>query len=306
MKPAAEAPRAPIGRLTVVGVGLIGGSFALALRQAGLVAEVVGLGRRPETLERARQLGLIDRGETDPAAAVAGSDAVFLAMPVGQTRAVVQAIAPHLAPGTIVTDAGSTKQNVVESFYLDLPGHLAWAVPAHPIAGKERSGPEAADAVLFRHRKVVLTPLPENDAQAVSRVTGWWQACGAEVHAMSPQVHDRVFAAVSHLPHLLSFALVHALAARANAEELFAYAAGGFRDFTRIAGSHPEMWRDICLANRQAVLAELDEYLANLAWVRALLLSGNGQGLYELFAEASEARNRWAAGNQRANGEGPE
>ncbi|GAB6049947.1 hypothetical protein JCM16106_07910 [Hydrogenophilus islandicus] len=292
-----------VKRLTVVGVGLIGGSFALALRRAGLVGEVVGLGRRWETLERAQQLGLIDRGETDAARAVQGSDWVFLAMPVGQTRAVVQAIAPHLAPEAIVTDAGSTKQNVVESFYLDLPNHLAWAVPGHPIAGKETSGPEAADAALFVDRKVVLTPLPENHPEAVERVTELWQACGAAVTTMSPQEHDRVFAAVSHLPHVLSFALVHELAGRANAATLFDYAAGGFRDFTRIAGSHPEMWRDICFANRRAILAELDEYLAELAWVRALLLSGNVDGLYQLFAAASDARNRWAAGRGTAQEE---
>ncbi len=303
---AAQTPPPRIARLTVVGVGLIGGSFALALRRAGLVDEVVGLGRRTETLERARALGLIDRGETDPAAAVAGSELVFLAMPVGQTRAVVQAIAPHLGPETIVTDAGSTKQNVVESFYLDLVPHLARAIPGHPIAGKETSGPEAADPTLFVRRKVVLSPLPENDPAAVARVSQWWQACGAEVRQMSPQTHDRIFAAVSHLPHLLSFALVHELAARANAATLFEYAAGGFRDFTRIAGSHPEMWRDICLANRQALLAELDEYLANLAWVRALLMAENGQGLEALFAAASEARNRWGANHRSSNGEGPE
>jgi len=303
---AAETKPPRIARLTVVGVGLIGGSFALALRRAGLVDEVVGLGRRQKTLERALALGLIDRGETDPAVAVAGSDLVFLAMPVGQTRTVVQAIAPHLGPETVVTDAGSTKQNVVESFYLDLAPHLARAVPGHPIAGKETSGPEAADPALFVRRKVVLTPLPENDPEAVSRVSQWWQACGAEVRNMSPQTHDRVFAAVSHLPHLLSFTLVHELAARANAETLFDYAAGGFRDFTRIAGSHPEMWRDICLANRQAILAELDEYLANLAWVRALLMAENGQGLEALFAAASAARNRWGATHRPSNGEGPE
>ncbi|MBW7656259.1 MAG: prephenate dehydrogenase [Hydrogenophilus thermoluteolus] len=296
---------ASLKRLVVVGVGLIGGSFALALKRAGLVAEIVGLGRREATLERAQRLGVIDWGTTEPKAAVAGADMVFLAMPVGQTRTIVQTIAPHLAPETIVTDAGSTKQNVVEAFYLDLPDHLARAVPGHPIAGKEQSGPDAADAALFVDRKVVLTPLPENDLEAVARVTALWAACGAEVRTMTPQEHDRVFAAVSHLPHVLSYALVHELAGRANAETLFDYAAGGFRDFTRIAGSHPEMWRDICLANRQTILAELDEYLSELAWIRALLLSGNGDGLYHLFAAASEARNRWAVARERAT-EGPE
>ncbi len=283
-----------IERLTVVGVGLIGGSFALALKEAGMVKEVVGLGRRAETLARAQERGIIDRAETDPARAVTGADVVMLAMPVGQTRAVVEAIAPHLAPTTIVTDAGSTKSNVVEAFYFGLPQHLARAVPGHPIAGKETSGPEAADAALFRQRKVVLTPLPENEPAVVAQVAVLWRACGAEVREMSPAAHDQVFAAVSHLPHALAFALVDMLARRANAEDIFSYAAGGFRDFTRIAGSHPEMWRDIFLANRQAIIAELDEYLAELAWVRALLLSDNALGLHELLAFASAARNRWA------------
>ncbi len=283
-----------IDKLVVCGVGLIGGSVALALRRARLVNRIVGVGRRPEPLAVARQLGVIDEIATDWADALDGASMVLLAMPVGQMDAVAAAIAPHLVPGTIVTDAGSTKRDVIEAIYRHLGAHLATVVPAHPIAGAEKSGPAAAQAELYRGRKVVVTPLPENAPEAVARVRDMWAACGAVLHEMSPQEHDRVFAAVSHLPHLLAFGLVHDLAGRANAEQLFSYAASGFRDFTRVAGSHPEMWRDICLANRHSLLAELDAYLSELAYLRALLMDGNGPSLEAVFADASRARNEWA------------
>jgi prephenate dehydrogenase len=283
-----------IRKLVVCGVGLIGGSFALALRQAGVVGQIVGIGRSEASLQRARELGVIDRYSTDWAEALDGADFVLLAMPVGQVGSVTAQMAPHLAPGTIVTDAGSTKRDMIEAFYANLGDHLAHVVPAHPIAGAERSGADAAFAELYRGRNVVVTPLAENEPDAVARVVAAWEACGAVVRQMNPQEHDRVFAAVSHLPHLLAFGLVHDLAGRANSEELFSYAAGGFRDFTRIAGSHPEMWRDICLANRHALLAELDQYLGELAYLRALLIGNDGKALEALFAEAREARNRWA------------
>ena len=283
-----------VGKLVICGVGLIGGSFALALRQAGLVEHVVGIGRRPEPLAAARELGIIDEAATGWAEALAGAELVLLAMPVGQMDAVAAAIAPHLEAGTIVTDAGSTKRDVIEAIYGHLDAHLASVVPAHPIAGAEKSGPTAARADLYRQRKVVVTPLPENNPAAVARVRELWAACGAVLHEMSPQDHDRVFAAVSHLPHLLAFGLVHDLAGRANAEQLFSYAASGFRDFTRVAGSHPEMWRDICIANRQSLLAELDAYLTELAYLRALLSEGNGPALERVFDAASRARTTWA------------
>lgn len=283
-----------IDKLVVCGVGLIGGSVALALRRARLVNRIVGVGRRPEPLAVARQLGVIDEIATDWADALDGASMVLLAMPVGQMDAVAAAIAPHLVPGTIVTDAGSTKRDVIEAIYRHLGAHLATVVPAHPIAGAEKSGPAAAQAELYRGRKVVVTPLPENAPEAVARVRDMWAACGAVLHEMSPQEHDRVFAAVSHLPHLLAFGLVHDLAGRANAEQLFSYAASGFRDFTRVAGSHPEMWRDICLANRHSLLAELDAYLSELAYLRALLMDGNGPSLEAVFADASRARNEWS------------
>lgn len=283
-----------VGKLVICGVGLIGGSFALALRQAGLVERIVGIGRRPEPLAAARELGIIDEVAVDWADALAGAELVLLAMPVGQMDAVAAAIAPHLQEGTIVTDAGSTKRDVIEAIYRHLSAQLASVVPAHPIAGAEKSGPTAARADLYRDRKVVVTPLPENNPAAVARVRELWAACGAVLHEMSPQDHDRVFAAVSHLPHLLAFGLVHDLAGRANAEQLFSYAASGFRDFTRVAGSHPEMWRDICIANRQSLLAELDAYLTELAYLRALLAEANGPALERVFDAASRARNTWA------------
>lgn len=283
-----------IGKLVVCGVGLIGGSFALALRKAGAVERIVGIGRTAAALERAQALGVIDEIATDWAVALDGADLVLLAAPVGQIEGVMAAMAPHLQPGTVVTDAGSTKRDVIEAVYRHLDASLAHVVPAHPIAGAEKSGVDAAFADLYCARKVVLTPLPENDPAAVERVRAAWTACGATVVDMAPQDHDRVFAAVSHLPHLLAFGLVHDLAGRANAELLFSHAASGFRDFTRIAGSHPEMWRDICIANRQALLGELDQYLAELAYLRALLLAGDGNRLEQLFDEARQARNAWA------------
>ena len=283
-----------IDKLVVCGVGLIGGSFALALRRAGLVNRIVGVGRRPEPLDAALQLGVVDEVSTDWAGALDGAELVLLAMPVGQMDAVAAAIAPHLGPNTIVTDAGSTKRDVIEAVYRHFGAQLANVVPAHPIAGAEKSGPTAARADLYQRRKVVVTPLPENDPASVARVREVWAACGAVLHEMSPQEHDRVFAAVSHLPHLLAFGLVHDLAGRANAEQLFSYAASGFRDFTRVAGSHPEMWRDICVANRHSLLAELDAYLSELAYLRALLVEGDGPALEAVFDEASRARNTWA------------
>lgn len=285
-----------IGKLVVCGVGLIGGSFALALRRAGAVGRVVGIGRRREPLERAQALGVIDEIAAGWADALDGADLVLLAAPVGQMDAIMAAMAPHLQPGTLVTDAGSTKRDVVDAIHRHLGGHLDSVVPAHPIAGAEKSGVDAAFADLYESRRVVLTPLPENAPAAVERVRSAWLACGASVCETSPHEHDRVFAAVSHLPHLLAFGLVDDLARRPNAELLFSHAASGFRDFTRIAGSHPEMWRDICVANAPALLAELDQYMAELAHLRLLLAAGDGAGLEAVFETARRARNAWAAG----------
>lgn len=285
-----------IGKLVICGVGLIGGSFALGLKRADAVGQIVGIGRRREPLERALALGVIDEIATDWADALRDADLVLMAAPVGQMDAIMAAMAPHLQDGTVVTDAGSTKRDVVAAIRRHLGHRLAQIVPAHPIAGAEKSGVEAAFADLYVKRKVVLTPLPESREEAVELVRAAWQACGATVVDMSPQEHDQVFAAVSHLPHLLAFGLVDDLAQRDNAELLFSHAASGFRDFTRIAGSHSEMWRDICVANRVALLAELDAYLDEMARLRAMLAAGDGPALEAVFERARRARNAWAEG----------
>ncbi|MDD5242329.1 MAG: prephenate dehydrogenase/arogenate dehydrogenase family protein [Sulfuricella sp.] len=284
-------------KLAIVGVGLIGGSFAMALRKAGMVREIVGVGRSAGNLQEALRCGAIDRIASGAASAVQDAELVMLAVPVGQMAAVMQQIAPHLAAHTVVTDAGSTKGDVVALARQYLPQHLALFVPGHPIAGAEKSGVGAADAGLFHGRQAVLTPLPETVSEATDRVRDAWLACGARVAEMSPEEHDRIFAAVSHLPHLLAFALVDEIASRSNGKELFGYAAGGFRDFTRIAGSSPEMWRDICLANRDALLQELDTYQSQLERLHALLEQGDGAALERVFDRASQARNAWASQN---------
>jgi prephenate dehydrogenase len=286
---------AMINKLVIFGVGLIGGSFALALRKAGAVREIVGVGRTAANLAEALRLGVIDRVASDAASAVQDADLVMLAVPVGQMAAVMASIAPHLSAQTVITDAGSTKCDVVALAHQHLPGHLARFVPAHPIAGAEKSGAAAASAELYRRRNVVITPMPEIDPAAVSTVRAMWEACGATVREMTPQAHDEVFAAVSHLPHLLAFALVEDIASRSNSEELFSYAASGFRDFTRIAGSSPEMWRDICLANRTALLKELEVYQAQLDRLHAMLEQADGAALEQVFNHASQARNAWAS-----------
>jgi len=215
---------------------------------------------------------------------------------VAQFAHLFAALAPALKPGALVTDAGSTKRDVVAAARAALGAKIAQFVPAHPVAGAERSGASAASAELFRGRRVVLTPLPENPDAAVRAVEEAWGACGARLGRMSAEEHDAVFAAVSHLPHLLAYALVHDVAARANSAQLFGYAAGGFRDFTRIASSHPEMWRDICTANRDRLLDELDRYAAKLRELRPLVESGDGAALEKLFREARAAREHWLSG----------
>ncbi len=282
-----------IDRLVIVGVGLIGGSFALALKAAGVVRTVAGLGRSPEAMARALELGIVDEVCDTPEQAMRGADLVLLAAPVGQTGAILASLLPHLEPHTILTDAGSTKCDVVASARDALGGRIGQFVPGHPIAGSESNGPDAARAELYRGKKTVLTPLPENLAVDVERVASAWRACGSLIHRLSPADHDRVFAAVSHLPHLLAYALVDDIAARPHAGLLFQYAASGFRDFTRIAGSSPEMWRDISLANRDALLTELDAYLAQLTTLRATLAAADGRGLEAVFTNAQRARQAW-------------
>jgi prephenate dehydrogenase len=283
-----------LGKVVVVGVGLIGGSFALALKQAGAARQVVGMGRSQEALRRALELGIVDSITDSAEVAMAGADLVLLAAPVAQTGPILAALLPYLEPGTVITDAGSTKSDVVASARAVLGEKLRQFVPAHPIAGRESNGPDAALADLYQGKKAVITPLPENAAGDIKLVAAAWRLCGAVIHTLTPEQHDRVFAAVSHLPHLLAFALVDDIANKPHADQLFQYAASGFRDFTRIAGSSPEMWRDISLANRDALLTELDAYLAQLTALRGRLAAGDGAGIEVIYTNAQRARRAWS------------
>ena len=284
---------AKIGKLVVVGVGLIGGSFALALKEAGAVGRVVGVGRGAANIRRALELGIIDAAGGFDAATFADADLALLAVPVGQMRTVMRAIAPLLGANSVVSDAGSTKEDVVAFARRELKEALSRFVPGHPIAGTEKSGAESALAALYRGRRVVLTPIKGTEPGALALVRSAWEICGASVSELKAREHDAVLAAVSHLPHVLAYALVDQVARHKNAKQLFSFAAGGFRDFTRIAASHPEMWRDICLANRKALLAELDRYGGKLERVRKMLERGDAGALEKLFSGARDARERW-------------
>jgi prephenate dehydrogenase len=277
-------------RLAVIGVGLIGGSFALGLKKAKAVSHVVGVGRNAANLQLALERGIIDAIAPDPAAAARDADLVLVATPVAQFPAVFASLAESKA---LITDGGSTKRDVIAAARKALGKRIGRFVPAHPIAGAEKSGAAAAKAELFQGRRVVITPMKENARASVAAVEAAWSACGAKVSRMDAEEHDAVLAAVSHLPHVLAYALVHDVAKRNNSEQLFSFAAGGFRDFTRIASSHPEMWRDICLANRDRLLQELKLYANELGSIRKLIDNGDGAGLEKLFAAAREARDKW-------------
>jgi prephenate dehydrogenase len=287
-----------IAKLVVVGVGLIGGSCALALKLARAVGEVVGVGRTQANLDAALARSMIDRAfvlDADWSHEAADADLVLVAAPVAQFPALFALLARAIGPATIVTDAGSTKQDVIVAARAAFGDAFSRFVPGHPIAGTEHTGAVAAFASLFDGRNVVLTPLPETVREATERVATMWQTCGALVTTLEPQRHDAVFAAVSHLPHVLAFTLVAELAARPDAAAYFDHAASGFRDFTRIAAGSPEMWRDIALANRDALLAEIDRYGDALRHARTLVAAGDGDGLAALFGEASIARRAWEA-----------
>ena len=287
-------------RVALVGVGLIGGSFAQALRRAGGVTTIVGVDRDVQALERAAALGVIDTAAESVSEATQGAELVIVAVPVRSIGPVLHDVALALEPHATVTDVGSTKTEVVEIARDELRARFPRFVPAHPIAGREASGVDAATPELFKGARVVLTPTPETAPDAVDLVRACWEGAGGRVAQLSAADHDRIFAAVSHLPHLLSFALVSELAARDNSAELFGFAAGGFRDFTRIAASSPEMWRDIALQNREALLAELDRYGARLAVFRELVDKGDGPGLQRLMAEARASRQALGGAARRA------
>ena len=285
----------------VIGVGLIGGSFALALKGAGAVHHVVGVGRSQTNLDDARRLGIADATvllDADWTRELHDADLVLVATPVGQMAPLFERMAAHLGAATVVTDGGSTKQDVVAAARRHLGAAMGRFVPAHPIAGSEHSGAAAAFPSLFRGKVAVVAPVTETQADAIELVKAAWARCGAIVRTLDPARHDAIFASVSHLPHVLAFAEVAELAARADADEFFAYAATGFRDFTRLAGSSPEMWRDIFLANRSALRQELRAYQAELARLDAMLAADDADGLLALLTRARNARDAWlAAGN---------
>ncbi len=289
--------------IAVIGVGLIGGSFAAAMRRAGAAARVVGVDRDGAALERAAALGIIDTAAESASEAAAGADLVFVSVPVRAIGPVLHDVALGLGPATVVTDAGSTKADVVRTAAHELRDRVARFVPGHPIAGRESSGVESATPDLFRGARVVLTPEAGTLPEAVDLVRACWEACGARVSAMPAAAHDRIFASVSHLPHLLAFALVSEIVSRPDSAELLGFAAGGFRDFTRIAASSPEMWRDIALANREALLEELDRYAARVAVFRELVANGDGPGLQRLMTEARNARRAWSGAKRSTSDE---
>ena len=275
-------------------MGLIGGSVALALKKAGSAANIVGVGREEKSLQTALDLGVIDSAETDIGNAMNAADVALIAAPVAQTKAILQSIQPHLNASIVITDAGSTKGDVLAVAREVLGAQFNQFVGGHPIAGAEKSGVTAAKSDLFIGKNVVLTPTPETNTHAVHTASELWKSCGANVSEMPADTHDSIFAAVSHLPHLLAFALVDDIASRPNAAQLFSFAASGFRDFTRIAGSHPEMWRDISLANKSALLGEISAFESELTQLKQLLKKEDGAGLQALFERASHARNQWA------------
>jgi prephenate dehydrogenase len=282
-----------INKLVVIGVGLIGGSFALALKKARIVNEVVGVGRSRKNLQVALRRGVIDRAETDAARAVVDADLVLVGAPVGQMPGIFARIAPALPKHAVVTDAGSTKQDVIAAARRHLGAHFAQFVPAHPIAGTEHSGAGAAFPELFRDRNLILLPQKETKAAAVRLVRAAWLACGARIVRLKAAEHDEIFGAVSHLPHVVAFALVNQLGRRSDAKRLLGFSGGGLRDTVRIAGSSPEMWRDICIANRAALVPLVDGYIGELEAARAALAAGDGESLERMFSAAQKARARW-------------
>lgn len=283
-----------IKKLTIIGVGLIGGSLARALRARGKVGEIIGHNREERHLKRAVELGVIDRYEMDMANAVRGSDVVLLAVPVGAMRSVFEDLAGHLGDGAIVTDVGSSKGSVVEAaqqVYGKVPD---WFVPGHPIAGIETSGVEASFAELFERCRVILTPLPHTSHAAVAKVRAMWECVGAIVEEVDVQHHDSVLAATSHLPHLLAFALVDTLATMDDKQEMFRFAAGGFRDFTRIASSDPMMWHDICVNNQASILRILRRFQDDLRKLSNAIENNDGGYLLDTFTRAKQARDMLA------------
>ena len=281
-------------QLGLIGCGLMGSSFALALQRAGLVERVTGFSPSPDSTAMALQMGVIDKVAASAALAVEGADLVLLAVPVSATPSTLQAIAQVIHKDTLVMDVGSTKGDVVLAARNSLGALLPCFVPAHPICGKEVSGVQNADVDLYKGKKVILTPLPETAPAQVALARQLWQALGSHVSQMSPEAHDAAYAAVSHLPHLLAFAMMHSLQGQDQGEQYMALAGSGFRDFTRIAASEPAMWRDILLANRDELLAQSRLFQQSLQALEQLITAGDAAQLHSAITQASQARTRWA------------
>lgn len=280
-----------IPRLAIIGVGLIGGSLSLALKEAGVVGEVVGCGRGKPNLEKALELGVIDRYTRDPVEAVKDADVIFLATPVKTLGTVTEELLPGLKPGAIITDGGSVKGEVINIIEPLMPEGVHF-VPGHPIAGTEKSGAEAAFSTLYRGKRCILTPTENTDQDALERVTRMWQTAGSEVVSMPVEKHDRVLAAISHLPHMVAYSLVNAVGSYDQYEEnILEYSAGGFRDFTRIASSDPVMWRDIAETNRDALLEMMEQFECFFSELKAEISAGKGDKLFEFFLRSKQLRD---------------
>ena len=281
-------------QLGLIGCGLMGGSFALALKRAGLVKRVVGYSKSPSTTERARQLGVIDVEAPSALMAVSGADIVLIAVPVAATEATFKAIKHLVTPQMLVMDVGSTKREVIDAGRRALRDQIGSFVPAHPIAGKEVAGVEHADADLYLGKQVILTPIERTLTVQIQKAVDVWSGLGCRVLKMSPEAHDAAFAAVSHLPHLISFALMNAISGQAQAKDFLALAGPGFRDFTRIAASDPKVWRDIMVSNREELLAQSKIFQRNLQALELMISSGNAEALEGLIEQASLTRANWS------------
>lgn len=299
LQPGSQPPLQPFEQLGLIGCGLMGGSFALALKKAGLVKRVVGYSKSPSTTERARQMGVIDVEAPSALLAAAGADLVLLAVPVAATEATLKSIKHLVTPNMMIMDVGSTKADVIQAARTALRDQLGSFVPAHPIAGKEVAGVEHADANLYRGAQVVLTPTERTLTAHLAKARALWQALGCEVKAMSPEAHDSALATVSHLPHLLAFAMMQSVLGQPDADEVLSLAGPGFRDFTRIGAGDPQLWRDVLLANHEQVLTQSRHFRQALEQLEAMIRAGDGQGLQDRLTLASAARSQWRMGARR-------
>jgi prephenate dehydrogenase len=289
-------------QLGLIGCGLMGGSFALALKRAGLVKRVVGYSKSPSTTERARQMGVIDVEAPSALLAVSGADIVLLAVPVAATEATFKAIKHLVSKDMLIMDVGSTKRDVIDAARRVLRDHIGSFVPCHPIAGKEVSGVDHADPDLYNGTRVILTPIERTQVAHLNKATALWEALGCEVLKMSPDAHDAAFAAVSHLPHLIAFALMNGIAGQDQGKDYLSLAGPGFRDFTRIAASDPKIWRDILLTNRNELLAQSLVFQKTLTAMQAVIESGDAEALEGLIGQASHTRAHWRMGSRKRSG----